>query len=175
MLTHDPPVIYYGSPYCLNGNIGEAYNRFLGLLPFDHDYACLVDGDTLFTTRDYGHQIAACVQENITCRLFYATTNRVGCHWQIAAGAPVGHDIWEHRQFGVDQAKKHGTQVVERQTELVPASGFLMVVRKDLWLEVPFKSTGFYGVDWLFFQRVARRESVLQMIGVYLYHWYRGK
>lgn len=50
-----------------------------------------------------------------------------------------------------------------------------MLIRKDLWCDVPFREGGMLDVDWDFYRRaVARGERVLLMLGVYLYHWYRG-
>jgi len=168
-------MIHYASPYAIDRNIGAAYNRFLSMLP-ESDYACLTDGDTLWTTPGYGHQIAAIVQQNPDCRLFYATTNRIHPAWQHSPTLLVGDDIAQHRTLGARMAQELGASVTEVQKELVPGSGFLILVRKSLWAELGgFAAVGMLEVDWDFFRRAAGHgERILRMDGVYLYHWYRG-
>lgn len=79
-------MIYYGIPYDQDKNIGVYYNRFMSILPEETDFACFVDGDTIFTTPFYGKQIDEITKKNPDCGLFYAVTNRIGCPWQIAEG-----------------------------------------------------------------------------------------
>ena len=168
-------MIHYGSPYSTEGRLGRAYNAFMAMLPGPTDFGCLIDGDTLFTTPDYGRLIERAVGENTACRLFYARTNRIACPWQRDDTAPAGDDVGLHRGHGERLARLHGASVREVRGEPVPGSGFLILLRKDLWAEAPFKESGLLGVDWDFYRRVVQRgERVLLMTGVYLYHWYRG-
>lgn len=167
-------MIHYGTPYSLEKRFGHAANQFMRMLPEPRDFGCLVDADAVFTTHFYGTLIQQVVDENSTCRLFYALTNRIGCPWQRDETI-CGDDMRFHREYGRRLAEMHGSAVREVQGEQVPGSGFLILVRKDLWQEVPFQEQGMLGVDWDFFRRVAQRgERILQMQGLYLYHWYRG-
>lgn len=168
-------MIYYGVPYDLDKNIGVYYNRFMSMLP-DDDFACFVDGDTIFTTPFYGKQIEEIVQQNRDCGLFYAVTNRIGCPWQIAEGVnQVTDNIRYHREFGTRQFEKYGHDA-RTVTEDYAASGFFMLVQKRIWKDVGgFKTDGMLGVDNDFHDRARRAGHVIrQMRGVYLYHWYRG-
>jgi hypothetical protein len=168
-------MIFYSIPYDPGRNIAQAYNCFMRVLPDERDFGCFVDGDACFTISKFGHQLEGIVAAHPQGRLFYATCNRVGCHWQRVEGAPAGNDIAIHRTFGQVLADKHGHEVREVQGRS-PASGFLILVRKDLWQAVgEFQGQGMLGVDWAFFTTVAKRgEPIYQMMGVYLYHWYRG-
>lgn len=67
-------MIFYGTPYSIEKRLGRAYNTFMVLLPQPMDFGCLSDGDTMFTTPDYGHLIQRVVEETPACRLFYAPT-----------------------------------------------------------------------------------------------------
>ena len=169
-------MIYYSTPYSSERNLGQAYNEFIALLPNATDFACLVDADAMFTTSDYGHFIEQVVSENPACRLFYAVTNRIWCRWQRSAPDPDDDDIRVHRDHGRWLQKKFGTATIERKWEKSPASGFFMLVRKDLWTELGgFANSGMLTVDNDFFRRAARIEgTILQIKGLYLYHWYKG-
>ena len=167
-------MIYYSSPFSTERKIGKAYNQFMKLLPNPTDYGCLIDGDTLFTTSNYGYLIEAVVNQNPNCRLFYAKTNRISCPWQLD-NAIAGDDIFLHRQHGKQLMDLHGTAVKQVQGESVPGSGFFILLRKCLWEKFPFREDGMLNVDWDFFRRVVRsKEIVFQISGLYLYHWYRG-
>jgi hypothetical protein len=145
----------------------------MSLLPNDMDYACLTDADAMFTIPNYGHLIDGIIKAYPECRLFYAKTQRIGCTWQRDASIR-GDDITLHRAHGKALAEKHGVTCIPAGKE-PPASGFLILLRKDLWKLVHFKEQGILGVDWDFYRRVqSRNEPILLMQGVYLYHWYRG-
>jgi hypothetical protein len=90
-------------PYCPKSegrNLGFAYNELMDRLQED-DWACFIDHDACFTTRDWYPQL-----EEITARLtepcvLTAMTNRVGSRWQLAPGVdPHNHSMEYHRRFG---------------------------------------------------------------------------
>ena len=76
-------------PYCPKSegqNLGFAYNELMGRLRED-DWACFIDHDACFTTRDWYVQL-----EEITARLtepcvLTATTNRVGSRGNSPRGS----------------------------------------------------------------------------------------
>jgi len=167
--------IYYGSPYSSSKRLGHAYNAFVSIVPRPTDFACLTDADAVFTIPNYGDLIEQAVNENPDARLFTAKTNRIGCSWQLDRNAPTGDDMRQHRDYGRRLAGSHGAAVLIVPREAVPGSGFFILVRKDLWSEVRFKETGILAVDNDFFKRAVRMgETILQLQGIYLYHWYRG-
>jgi hypothetical protein len=73
--------IYYLIPYNTDKNIGIYYNEAMELLPNDNDWMVFVDGDTIFTTADYGSLIKDVIQDNPDYDMFTCYTNRVGCKW----------------------------------------------------------------------------------------------
>lgn len=166
-------MVIYGSPYSLSKNLGQAYNEFLGLLPNASDFACLTDADAMFTVPNYGHLIDAVIHRYPECRLFYAKTQRIACRWQLDKTIRSDH-MPRHRAHGKALAEKYGASCIPAG-DSPPGSGFLILVRKDLWQQVPFREQGILGVDWDFYRRVqALNEPILLMQGIYLYHWYRG-
>ncbi len=175
MFCTQEEMIFYSIPYDTGKSIARAYNSFVKLLPKESDFACFLDGDACFTTSTFGHPLEAIVAAHPRGRLFYATTNRIGCSWQRAVGAPAGNDVALHRKFGKALLDRHGYQVREVHG-MNAASGFLILVRKDLWRAVGgFRGPGMLGVDRAFFSDVKKRGvPIYQMMGVYLYHWYRG-
>jgi Methyltransferase domain len=169
------PEIYYSSPYSVEKNLGRAYNSFMSLIPRPIDFGCLVDADAVFTTCNYGHLIRSAIDENPGVRMFTALTNRIGCQWQIDPAAPIGDDIREHRQHGAELMALHGTATRAITGDQIPGSGFFMLVRRDLWQRFKFCEEGMLAVDTDFFRRVMESgEPILQLQGLYVYHWYRG-
>ncbi len=167
-------MIFYSSPYSLEMQLGVAYNQFLELLPCADDFACLIDADAMFTITNYGHILVDAIQRYPQQRIFYARTNRIACRWQLDKTIQ-GDDLREHRKYGQALASKHGSSCRVIPRTAMPGSGFFILLRKDLWQEYRFKETGILGVDWDFYRRiVATGERILQLQGIYLYHWYRG-
>ena len=106
-------MIFYSIPYNTNKNIGKYYNDFMRILPNDDDYACFVDGDTIFTTENYGNIIEEITKEYSHIGCFTATTNRVGCEWQIAPKVDMkNNDMRYHRVFGYKTQKEYKTHCI---------------------------------------------------------------
>lgn len=169
------PIIHFNSPWSSRKQIADAYNSFMAILPRDEDFACFTDGDTMFTTVGFGRQLEEIVAAHPQCGLFYAVTNRIWCPWQKAPGVdPANHDMIYHREFGQNLAALHGSRT-ELISHHLPASGFLILVQKRLWLKVGgFRGNGMLRVDNFLYEDVLRAgEEIRLMPGVYLYHWYR--
>ena len=94
-------MIYYNIPYSVEKNLAKAYNSAMEVLPNDDDYTCFVDGDTIFTTSDYGHTIhnATMAYPNVGC--FTCYTNRVYNRTQVVEGIDYdSNDVIYHRKIG---------------------------------------------------------------------------
>ncbi len=154
-------------------DLGWTYNRFMGLLPHDGDWACFLDHDAMFTTSDWYQQLEEIVDAHPEVGCFTAMTNRIGNPAQVVPQGYHGHDIRYHRQVG-----KALSESSRRKIEQLPAglmSGVVMLVKKSTWNKVKFTS-GFLGVDNQFhLDCVTAGFTVKLMRGVYVYHWYRAK
>lgn len=171
-------MIYYNIPYNANKNLAEAYNNFMELLPSDNDYACFVDGDTIFTTPNYGTVIQKIAElyPNVEC--FTAMTNRVNCKWQIVPGIDTSsNDIEYHRNFGKTLQNNCGlscTDVTNMPRDQV-MSGVLILLKKSAWKKFgKLQTKGMLGVDNEIHWKIQEHKMKLfRMDGIYLYHWYR--
>jgi len=168
--------IYYTIPYDTNKNLGKYYNDFMKLLPNDDDFACFVDGDTIFTTYNYGLILEKTIERYPQIGCFTAMTNRVNCKWQIAPGINQdSNDIEYHRKYGNDILNIYDT-FCEDVTNKQLFSGFLILLNKKTWEKVGgFLENGMLGVDNDLHKKLIRHdEKMYLMKGVYLYHWYRN-
>lgn len=189
-------MIYTHIPYAPSDkklDLGWAYNNFMERIGID-DWACFLDHDAMFTTRDWYVQLESIVKQNGDSGCFTAMTNRVGNpmqlpdydfeNWGKAADRKTfhleklsseysNHDIKLHRTIGKQLFEKHGLQVSNLSLEF-PMSGVLILVSKRTWKKVRF-ANGFLGVDNQFHTDcVLQGLPVYLMNGVYVYHWYRG-
>lgn len=169
-------MIYYSIPYSTNRNIGAYYNSVMENLPNDTDFACFVDGDTIFTTSNFGDQIADVIKKYPDNRFFTCYTNRVGNKSQVYPFVEKdNNDIQYHRNLGKMMQEQYWNQCSELPSDNgALMSGFMILVRKDLWKEVGGFKNGMLSVDNDFHLKcIAINEPLLIMSGVYLYHWYR--
>lgn len=189
-------MIYTYIPYApldKKQNLGWAYNNFMEKIGLD-DWACFLDHDAMFTTRDWYGQLEAIVQQNEGVGCFTAMTNRIGnpmqtanydfAKWEQAPDRKAfhrealkehysNHDIRFHRTLGKQLFEEFGLQVSELTLQW-PMSGVLMLVSKRTWEKVRF-TEGFLGVDNQFHTDCVHQGlPVYLMEGVYVYHWYRG-
>lgn len=171
-------MIYYSIPYSTEKNIGKYYNDFMRMLPEDDDYACFVDGDTIFTTPNYGSIIDQIVRENTEVGCFTCWTNRIGCKWQILPGVDYdNNDMKYHRDLGHNIQTIFGT-ICEDVTDMDNSqvmSGLLIILKKSVWKKIGgFKEGGMLGIDNDLHWKIKDfGERIYLMKGIYLYHWYR--
>ena len=168
--------VYYSTPYNSNKNIGVYYNDTMNLLPNDDDYMVFVDGDTIFTTPDFGSLIEEVIKLNPTVDMFTCYTNRVGCKWQVHPNVDgSNNDMKYHMDFGKQLKLDNGTQVTD-VTNNSPFSGMLFIIKKSAWDKIGgAKKTGMLGVDNDIHMNIRKHGMKLYRIdGLYVYHWYRG-
>ena len=170
-------MIYYSIPYSTEKNIGGYYNSVMENLKNDDDFACFVDGDTIFTTSNFGNQINDVVKRYPDCRFFTCYTNRVGFKKQVHPMVDTNNNDMEyHRRIGSLLQETYWDLCDDlsdlKRSELI--SGMFLLVRKDLWREVGGFKSGMLSVDNDFHAKcIDINEKLLLMKGVYIYHWYR--
>lgn len=171
-------MIYYSVPYNSDKNIGKYYNDFMKILPNDEDFACFVDGDTIFTTPDFGSIIESVVEEYPQIECFTCLTNRVGCKWQVLPGIDEdNNDMSYHREIGLSMKVIYSNTCVDVTdvSKWEVMSGVLILISKRLWKKIGgFKEDGMLGIDNdLHWKIQQHNEKIYLMKGLYLYHWYR--
>lgn len=161
------------TPYSLDKDLGKAYNEAMALLPED-DWACLIDYDVQFLTSDCGKILHEYASRNPDAGLLTCFTNRIG---SLSVPQMMGGAISENSDV------KHHIQLAEKQKEHLykttridrDISGFLMLIKKSTWKEMPFPETGqCLGVDTKYGRMVREAgKKILRMDGLYVFHSYR--
>ena len=168
-------MIYYFTPYSVEKNIGSYYNDCMAMLPRGC-WACFTDGDAMFTTSDFGHQLQEIIDlQGSEFKLFTSMTNRVGTKYQCVDGVWETEDMYTHRQLG--KALQNNKRLeVQDITNNSPISGVLMLVERDAWFYSDrFKEQGLLGVDNSIHYAIRKAgHKVGLMKGVYVQHYYRG-
>ncbi len=164
-------------PYCpaTHGtNLGYAYNQMMERLE-DDDWACFIDHDACFTTREWYRQIERITEQLQEPAVLTAVTNRVGSQWQIVPGVdPLNHDMKYHRAVGEKLMHERGMQL-EDITHNVLLSGVVILLSRNTWEKLGGFKDGFLGVDNQIHQAARDKGfKVYLMQGVYVYHWYRA-
>lgn len=192
-------MIYVNIPYAVNGNLGEAYNQFMRILPNEDDWACFIDHDAMVTTSGWFKQISKIVEENPEVGAFTCRTNRVGHKHQLIRGVNIdNHHVGYHRAVGEAVAKKFHTSTdpigghrtheqieftnvgrVEKGQDRVyydwGFSGVFILVKKSTWRQIRGFQDGFLEVDMAFSTDVHKHNIPFHIMnGVYVYHWYRA-
>jgi GT2 family glycosyltransferase len=164
-------MIYYFTPWADDGNLGAAYNRYMELLPNDDDWACMLDGDTMFLIPDWGEVIANAIAENPEAGMFTCYTNRVNNPQQLYNGHfNENGDLHVHRRIAIVCRETMNTRV-KPLTRVI--SGMMMIIQKRTWREFYFKD-GILGVDNDISRRLMQAgKQVLLIQGIYLAHYYR--
>jgi GT2 family glycosyltransferase len=163
--------IYYFTPYALDKNLGAAYNHYMELLPGNDDWACFLDGDTMFLSPDWGHLIEKAISEFPDTGMFTCYTNRVNNKEQLYRGVfNNNRDIIAHRNIAL-VCHEIGKNRAKKLTRMV--SGMMMIIQKKTWREFPF-SDGLLGVDNDISQRLLNAGKEVRLIeSIYLFHYYR--
>ena len=161
--------------YSEGKDIGQAYNRYMKLLPKKDDWACFLDHDAMWTTEDWFKQIGNVLVANPEDGLLTACTNRIGNPEQKISNLQDTHDMLYHRAIG-RQLRQQGDLTVKDVTKTHCISGVVMLIKKSVWKKAGgFRENGFLGVDNDFHQRVvASGGKVGVMRGIYVYHCYRA-
>jgi GT2 family glycosyltransferase len=169
-------MIKYEQPYITSKNIGEYYNESMSRLPSSNDWICFTDGDSMFTTNEYGHHIERIVKKHgekyslLTCM-----TNRIGRKEQTVPNTWESDDMAFHREVGRLLQEGFGDNVVD-VTNGEPIGGVMILLSKDSWEKTGgFKTDGILGVDNDMHYKI--RDNGMRvgiMSGVYRMHYYRG-
>jgi len=166
-------MIHIMKPFRTDKNLGLAYNTALALIP-NGDWAVLCDLDTCFLTPDAGSILNEYALRFPDAGLFTCITNRVHplAVEQLYAGrVSENFDMKHHREIAENQ-KRHLYNATPINH---PISGYLMMIKKEVWNEIKFvEGHGCLGVDNFFSAAIlAMGLKILRMDGLYIWHSYR--
>lgn len=167
--------LHFFTPYSFNKDIGKAYNDACKLVTDSEDWICLTDGDVMFLTSDFGHQIKEIIDlHGKDVGLFTCLVNRVGtlaqCYNNTISEEP---NILEHRKIALRLSKEQRHQVKEIPN---PISGHLMLFKKATWEAINGfpEERGILSVDNTFSNRMVKNGyKIMVMEGLYCFHYYR--
>lgn len=176
-------MIYFITPYSIEGNYGKACNDYCKLLP-ENSWICIVDGDLLFLNENWGHHFQDLINTYPDTGLFTCYTNRVGNLEQCLNGVlSEEKDISIHRSIALKLQKEKYLQVKKLERFI---SGHLMMFSKKTWQEVggfpeELNEKGktrfdknIATVDNRFSHCVLKLgKSILLAEGIYALHYYR--
>ncbi len=158
-------------PYSLEKNIGKAYNQCMSMLKEDDDWGCLTDGDIMFMTPDWGHQLQELVDLHPNAGIITCMTNRIANKYQRTGNGST--NILDHYKIAQQRlrVRRGKTHLTRRHI-----SGFLMMVKKSTWNEVKFPEieNAILDIDGLFSNAIldAKKDIVIAE-GLYVLHYYR--
>jgi GT2 family glycosyltransferase len=160
------------SPSSDGKNLGATYNKYMELIG-DDDWACFIDHDAMWTTRDWFKHLENILVESPEYGLLSVCTNRIGNSDQKLVGLADKNDMTLHRSIGKRLWAQEGGKIKD-VTDKQRISGVVMLVSKTAWKKAGGFMDGFLGVDNDFHSRVVKAGyKVGIMRGMYVYHWYR--
>ncbi len=113
-------------------DLGRAYNEMMNLVQ-DEDWVVFLDHDAMFVHRDWYKYLREVIKNNPNFGFFTATTNRIGCPWQLIQGVDRNnHDMFYHKQIAKELMDRD-LDVVDVTNERVFLSGVVMIVQKKTW------------------------------------------
>jgi hypothetical protein len=171
-------MIYFFTPYSLEKKLFEAYDRYMALLPSEDDWACFLDGDTLFFESNFGHQVQEYVDKYPATGMFVSYASRSAYPYMVPAETDQKSDsITYHRSVSSScyfHLHGHVTRIENH------VSGHLMCIRKGTWLEIRqevgrrCEANNLLGVDTQITNTMlGSGKTILLMRGIYLFHYYR--
>ena len=169
-------MIHVCTPYDIHKNLARAYNSAFRMIGED-EWLCVHDWDIQFLLPETIKHLHEYPQHFADAAVFTCFTNRshVNSKMQLLGGVVSENtDILYH----IDRAQEQ-TRHLYKATEIRQhISGFLMLISKKTWNEIPFEETyqygGCLGIDTMFSQKLlAKGKKIYRMDGVYCFHQYR--
>lgn len=169
------PKVYYILYYSTEKNFGKAINDHVAQVGNNDDFICIIDGDSMFLTPDWGVQIEQVINTyGKKFSLIGCMTNRLGRKIQIAPGVDYdNHDTKYHYGKAVEFARDN-FGIVEDISKKRYIAGLFMLFPKSVWNKHKFKENT-PSFDDEFSKSVRRGGGKLGLMkGLYCQHWYRG-
>lgn len=174
--------IHYFTPFSAEKNFLQEIDYYFGLLPTGNDWACILDGDTLFLRPDFGNCILEYVARYPETGLFTSYASR--CHYQFQVpqlGDVNNPSIAFHKGIADILHGRHQPSLDVKQVNRRVA-GHLMLIKKSTWTEIraavfercKLQQKKILGVDTqISYAVLAAGKDIKLMRGIYLLHYLR--
>lgn len=171
-------MLYFFKPYSFNEKLFDAFDHYFSLLPNDNDWACIMDGDTMFLRSDFGHTIQAYIDKYPDTGIFSSYASRCAYNYQVPKQVNQKNtDLLFH----IKTANLHHLhQELEIREINRPIAGHLWVMQKKIWLsirqEVKRKTMNetFEGIDTAIAKEILLRKLPVRIMKqLYIVHLFR--
>lgn len=163
-------MIHTMMPFALDRNLGRAYNEAMALIG-EEDWACFLDHDAIWTTREWYRQLVEAVEFVPEAGILTAVQSRGWQKWQWD-GEANNHDMAFHRRLGREKLQ---VRTLLDVTENSGIAGVVLCTSKRAWRTVGGFVDGMYCVDHAYhFACAAAGLRVYVVEGLYVYHWRRA-
>lgn len=169
-------MIYYFTPYSLEKNLFEAYDRYFSILPGMDDWAVLLDGDTAFLRSDFGIRISEYAEKFPDTGIFTCYASRCHYSWQTIEDVESNNIAFMKMVANLFDGR-HRLQVTEIKKRI---AGHLIMMKKKTWvklrpvIERRCKTKKILGVDTQISYAVLNAGYKIRLMrGIYILHYLR--
>jgi hypothetical protein len=170
--------LYFFTPYSFQNKLFEAYDSYMNLVPSEQDWACFMDGDTMFFQSNFGHRILQYIKKYPNTGLFTSYASRCFYNAQVPKETNQQNDsIRYHHKIAQTHANFQQTEVKQLTQSI---AGHIMVIQKKTWIaireQVLKKSINetIEGVDTAIAQTIHQINlPILLMKEIYVLHYFR--
>jgi GT2 family glycosyltransferase len=170
-------MIYLFTPYSFEKKLFEAYDQCFNLIN-DDDWACFLDGDTMFLESNFGHLIAEYIELYPDTGLFTCYSSRSAYQYLVPSRVDQKRDsIIYHREISRSLVMEYHGSVVDICENI---SGHLMLIKKSVWMSIRDRlihtcaGANLLGVDTQIGKAILSSGLKIRLMqGIYLMHYYR--
>ena len=164
-------MIHFAIPWDSNKNIAESYKYHID--NSSKDWVCFIDGDAVFTSSYFGKRLEECIRSNPEYSMFTCMTNRIGNSSQRSEYVDIASNNYHyHRMIGENHWSINHTEC-EDITSGIPASGVMLLCKKEDLIGEGLDKKGMLGIDNLIHMKLSSKGSRIGLLkGIYLYHYY---
>lgn len=176
--------IYYFTPFSIEKDFFKEIDHYMSLISNSTDWACIMDGDTLFLRSDFGNCIADYVHRYPDTGMFTCYASR--CHYQFQVpriGDMDNTSLDFHKSIANELHQKfQHTQTIKIVKRRI--AGHLMLLQKSIWDKirddvynrVMAGNKKILGVDTQISYSVLQAGLDIKLMkGIYLLHYLRLK
>jgi GT2 family glycosyltransferase len=173
-------MIYYVTPYALDGNFFKAVDCEIMRAPNDNDWVAIMDGDACFLGGKWGHLIKEYVERFPDTGLFTSYASRCSYNCQLIAQGKYQNNlnIIQHAKIAKELSEKEiSANIIERKI-----AGHIMIIKKSVWkkvrakakTKVQQKSKNILGVDTEISKAILQAGyPIRRMNTIYMFHYFR--